>query len=262
MSECVWPAGASPKCVDFGAGVPLERFEWLGFDLDHALCRYRNPALLKLIYDCLRAALITQAGYPAAALSREWSPSLAQKGIIADFHTGDLLKLDAHGRVRQAYHGFRSRTHHEIEQVYGTGTWSGWELLRSRSRHHSFYTMVTFFDISCQPLIAQLVEYADAQAAATASSEQTRAHAGHAYVSVAMAVHGEAYDKLALEPRYAKVRRDVNAAFDHIYDNVHAYASMSSRCSHADSHTHNCTRLCVCNQPCPPPPRCLCSQLL
>ena len=80
---------------------------------DHALARYKLRKLLPLIYDGLVEYLVLTMGWPANRLVRgqqfqdnrgatqtvEWRPEFVGKGIIFEFSSGNLIKLDQAGRV-------------------------------------------------------------------------------------------------------------------------------------------------------------------
>lgn len=230
------------RWVNGEATPPLATHDWLGFDLDHALCRYRVPALMELIYNCLVAALIELHAYPAEALAQPWDICKLQKGVIADFHTGDLLKLDAEGRIVRAFHGTRRLSAAEVASMYGPGAWPGFSLVKQRKRHRSFFDLLTYFDSPCQQVIQQLVDLVDAQAAATLAAGASAAAApaagaagGSASVPAASAHQPPAplvpsglttsYDEIAIEPRYRRIRDDLIDVFTHIFDNIAAWDS-------------------------------------
>jgi hypothetical protein len=110
-----------PVCVQYGpAPLDLKGLDWLGFDLDHAVARYKTPALMRLVHDCLVHQLVHLKGYPPAALGlphdyaathgpdaqpgmgsapSAYQPHFTAKGLIFDFEAGDLVKLDENGHV-------------------------------------------------------------------------------------------------------------------------------------------------------------------
>ena len=114
----------------------------LALDLDHALARYKIPALQRLIYSCLVRGLVERGGAPESAFSAlpagavphstsplpvhrraaglldldftdedrwgaAWTPDFVPKGLVFDARAGDLLQLSAEGRVVRAWHGLK-----------------------------------------------------------------------------------------------------------------------------------------------------------
>ena len=63
----------------------IHRHSILGFDLDHALARYKNRALGELIYTCLLKALVEKFNYPSSIFSSTYTSKYVQRGIIFDF---------------------------------------------------------------------------------------------------------------------------------------------------------------------------------
>ena len=85
----------------------ISDYKWLGFDMDHALVRYKLPALLPLIFDAMRRFLVQERDYDESLLSEEfdYDPGFAQKGLVLEWSTGNFVKLSESGRVLRASHG-------------------------------------------------------------------------------------------------------------------------------------------------------------
>ena len=83
---------------------------------DHALARYKLRELLPLVYDALTDYLVEVRKWPRQRLQRgecwtdsqgttheiKWRPEFVEKGIIFEFETGNLIKLNEEGIVRKS----------------------------------------------------------------------------------------------------------------------------------------------------------------
>jgi hypothetical protein len=97
-------------CVALYPGArALHEIDWIGLDLDHALARYNVEPLMALSHAAFATYLVERCGRPPslAAPQTGLQRELCAKGVIADFVTGDLIKLRADGRVEAAVHGMR-----------------------------------------------------------------------------------------------------------------------------------------------------------
>ena len=154
----------------------LGSYDWLGFDLDHCICRYNLPELFPLIFECMRSFLLEERGYdatdpengPLAGLRWAEVAVLCAKGVVLDLETGDALRLSASGRVVQARHGLaHALSEAELDAAYGRERrWVHFDDLVAGVRSRSFFAFATFFDIPVLPLAMALVDQADGRAAA------------------------------------------------------------------------------------------------
>lgn len=156
------------------AAAALKGASWVGFDLDHALVRYKVENLMALIWRCLVSNLVDchadKYGCLAAELDdaawASWARKLAAKDVVFDFRFGDLLRVDAGGAIRRAFHGRRQLSEAEIAAKYDGATWDLWPVLRRAEKRREFFYFVTYFDTPAAPLFAHLVERLDAAAGA------------------------------------------------------------------------------------------------
>jgi hypothetical protein len=181
---------------------------------------------MRLIYDCLCRAMTELGTFPAAAFARGWDSAIPAKGVLVDFHTGDTLKLAESGQVALAFHGTAELSVDEVARKYGTAPWPGFEILRRQGRHHSFFVLLTYFDIPAALAFQQAVDWADAaadaDAAAAAATEAATLQAATLQAAVAA---GQPYDSIPVPPRYAGVASALMDAFNWIFDNVAAWDS-------------------------------------
>jgi len=173
--------------VVYDPAFALGSMDWIGFDIDCTLVRYRMPALTALVYGLLADYLVDRKGYPPEL--RE-GPSLeAQKGIVFEHATGNHLKLDAEGRVAVAWHGCHRRlSDAELAETYGDGEWWGCAALRKQQRHEGFTVWLSYFDLPGVPLTARLVDLCDRSAAPAAAA------AAYPFVPDVLAAFNAAFD--------------------------------------------------------------------
>lgn len=206
-------APPAPQLLRFSAGNHVEEATWLGFDLDHALARYRVGPLVEHIFECLRSAIIDEAkAFPVEALEGPYDPSLIRKGVIADFHTGDLVFLTEDGKVSTAWHGNKCLSEEEIVAKYGSGEWPGTPILRKQGKHDSFFNLLTYFDLPCVPIFSRLVDWVDSREGASSSSPASL-----------VLEPGQSYDAVSIPTRYGHVKNTIIDAFNYIFDNQYAW---------------------------------------
>ncbi len=101
----------------------LEKIQWIGFDMDYTLLRYREELFEDLIY---RKALkyLIQLGYPESIAGFKYDPNRAIRGLIIDKYMGNILHLDRHRHVSEGYHGHRKLTKEERRKLYRSETLS------------------------------------------------------------------------------------------------------------------------------------------
>ena len=168
---------------------------WIGFDLDHAVARYNVPHLARFIYDALCACVIAAPGsiYNEGDFAF-YNAGIISKGLLVDFATGDILKVNQPGHIMIAYHGHTRRTREEIATLYPS-VWHRFDLLRKQTRDASYFSLLTYFDMPAAAVIAAMVTKLDAH-------NRSRAAADAAPVP------------------YASIREALVGAFEAIFDNT------------------------------------------
>ncbi len=78
----------------------------IGFDMDHTLAVYKSGPFERLAFEKARAKL-PERGYPRGVLKLKYQPDFVVRGLIVDKQRGNVLKMDRHRYVVQAYHGTR-----------------------------------------------------------------------------------------------------------------------------------------------------------
>jgi 5' nucleotidase family len=99
----------------------ISDYDCIGFDLDNTLVRYNITNMVKLEYDVLAKYLVEQKGHAKEFLYKPYDEGVdfLQKGLILDFHRGNLLRLGADGYIQRAAHGTKLMTEAEIVSDYG-----------------------------------------------------------------------------------------------------------------------------------------------
>jgi len=178
------PLLASPLALDRVALAPGSRFARAAFEQRIELGDASEPAAAEA---AAAAPDLGQAASPAAG-EPEWvtarcaaggfaaAAPLMQRGLVFDLATGDLVKLDARGRVRAAWHGLRRRgsgsgsgSGTDADADADAGAWRGYAALRACARPLHALPMLTGFDAPAQLVVCQCVAFLDAQAQAEAA---------------------------------------------------------------------------------------------
>lgn len=87
----------------------------VGFDMDYTLAVYRQDAMDRLSVELTVERLIEHRGYSTELRNIEQRPNFAIRGLVVDRHRGNILKLDSHRHVGQAYHGFTALEDEELQ---------------------------------------------------------------------------------------------------------------------------------------------------
>lgn len=143
------------------------------FDLDHTLARYHLQPLYALVHDFAARFLVEERGYDSSLLRPYDHAWPALKGLVLDLVTGDLVLLDDTGSVARARHGAGPDGALDASAIaarYG-GPGQRWRgaaaLFAGASRGEDYFALNTGYDVGLSLLCAQLVDLADAAAAAT-----------------------------------------------------------------------------------------------
>eukprot|EP00624_Nannochloropsis_granulata_P006912 evm.model.NODE_5412_length_28386_cov_19.897308.2 len=137
--------------------INMQQIRAIGFDMDYTLAQY-NLAFELLAYDGAKQKLVDTLGYPSAVAEFEYDSTYFRRGLVIDKERGNVIKMDRHKYVRQAYHGFSPLAPAVRKQLY-----------MASSEHIPLYTESTFVNIDTLFLLvdaylfAQLVEYKDRQ---------------------------------------------------------------------------------------------------
>lgn len=135
----------------------LASCDWIGFDLDHTLIRYRLKELHELIYSLFCDYLVQTHHYHRSLLDIPYDYHFAVKALIYDSLHGNLIQLNSDGYVHTALHGLHQRlTSKQIEEIYPNAFQ---EIEEDTSKR--FLCIFTYFEQAIAYLIAHLVEMID-----------------------------------------------------------------------------------------------------
>ncbi|CAF4141408.1 unnamed protein product, partial [Rotaria sordida] len=141
--------------------------DWIGFDSDHTLIRYRLPDLHALIYESMRQYLTETYEYNSRLLPLSYDNYFSVKGLIYDSFYGNLIQLNSNGFVNTALHGVHRRlTTEETKEIYSNTLKDIEEDTSER-----FLCMFTYFDHGISYLIANIVDLIDQENLYENSSE-------------------------------------------------------------------------------------------
>lgn len=135
--------------------INMQQIRAIGFDMDYTLAQY-NLAFELLAYDGAKQKLVDTFRYPEAVASFEYDSTYFRRGLVIDKERGNVIKMDRHKYVRQAYHGFSPLPSAVRKSLY-----------MASSENIPLYTESTFVNIDTLFLLvdaylfAQLVEYKD-----------------------------------------------------------------------------------------------------
>ena len=158
------------------------RLDWIGFDLDHALCKYKLKEKGNLIQRACAKFLVEHKGWPDELLAfgaGDENPIWYAKGTIFDIERGNFVLALAEGGII-AHHGASAdaMTPLQLRASYGGesgGEWASWlqdELrnFRYKESRSRILPMITYFDIPALPLMAAMVDLMDAGAASASGA--------------------------------------------------------------------------------------------
>jgi HAD superfamily 5'-nucleotidase-like hydrolase len=135
----------------------LSSCDWIGFDLDHTLIRYRLIELHTLIYESMCQYLFDTFNYNSNLLQIPYDNYFGVKALIYDSLYGNLIQLDSNGLVHTALHGVNTRLSSKtIKEIYPNALEDIEEDTSER-----FFCIFTYFEHSVSYLIAHIVDLID-----------------------------------------------------------------------------------------------------
>ncbi len=153
--------GADANAVDPSTAVYTNRdldlagIKLVGFDMDYTLAIYKKAPMEQLQYDLTVEKLITLVGYPAEIRGLTYDPTSVIRGLVVDKRTGNVLKMDTHGRVARAWHGHRRISVEDTVAIYAH--------MRLKLGSESLASADTLFSMPEVALFANLVEFFEAR---------------------------------------------------------------------------------------------------
>ena len=174
------------------AGIKL-----IGFDMDYTLAIYKKAPMEQLQYDLTVEKLVTLMGYPAEVQKLTYDPSSVIRGLVVDKRTGNVLKMDTHGRVTRAWHGHRRLSVEDTITMYAHA--------KLRLGSESLASADTLFSMPEVALFSNLIEFFE-----------TRLERGESAAPLAMPADAPS-DRLLGRINSWKLFDDVREAIDSIH---------------------------------------------
>lgn len=145
------------RAVYTNRDLDLSGIKVVGFDMDYTLAIYNKAPMEQLQYDLTVARLVDNMGYPAEIKLLRYDPESTIRGLVVDKRTGNVLKMDTHGRVARAWHGHRRLAHEEVTRLYaharlrlGSESLASVDTLFSMPEVALFSNLITWFDDKLQ----------------------------------------------------------------------------------------------------------------
>jgi len=131
----------------------MRHIKAIGFDMDYTLVRYNPKAFEQLTYNEIQRKMVDQKKYPKSVMELKFNFNKAIRGLVIDRKNGNLLKLNLHGKIKQAYHGSRELDYKEMNVLYRG--------LIIDLNDANYSCIDTTFSISYAVIYSQIVELKD-----------------------------------------------------------------------------------------------------
>lgn len=106
------------RAIYTNRNLDLTQIRSVGFDMDYTLANYHKEPMESLQYKMTIEYLVKKMGYPKELYQLSYDPNLSIRGLVVDKRYGHLLKMDLHGHVWRAMHGYRHLEQPEIDELY------------------------------------------------------------------------------------------------------------------------------------------------
>lgn len=116
--------------------------------MDHTLASYKRETFEALAFRETLKKLVS-AGYPEELLQLEFKANFLIRGLLVDRKRGNLLKVDMHKYVKDAYHGYKRLSRDERHTLYNAQSFKA----------QDFLSVDTYFALSEVQLFIELVHY-------------------------------------------------------------------------------------------------------
>jgi HAD superfamily 5'-nucleotidase-like hydrolase len=145
------PPFRHPRGLFCNRTLNLRKIKAIGYDMDYTLIHYHAALWEERAHAYIRNGLVT-LGWPVEDLV--FDPELVIQGLVVDTETGNVVKANRFGYVKQAFHGTRPLPYERLRETYAR------TLVDLHDRRWRF--MNTLFSISEAGIYLQLVDLLDA----------------------------------------------------------------------------------------------------
>ncbi|MDD9951283.1 MAG: HAD-IG family 5'-nucleotidase [Zetaproteobacteria bacterium] len=136
------------KRIFVNRSVSLGKVKLFGFDMDYTLAPYDRLAFETLAFSETLKKFIA-AGYPEELKNLSYKHDFVIRGLLVDRDRGNILKVDSHKYVKDAYHGYQRLSKEERHKLYN----------RQSYKAQEFLSLDTLFALSEVQLFAEIVDY-------------------------------------------------------------------------------------------------------
>jgi len=96
----------------------MRKIKLIGVDMDHTLIRYNSEQFEALVYQLITERLVQLKNYPEHIKTFTFNYNEAIRGLVIDTKNGNILKLSRYGAIRQSYHGTKSISFSDQQNIY------------------------------------------------------------------------------------------------------------------------------------------------
>lgn len=96
----------------------MRKIKLIGVDMDHTLIRYHSEQFEALVYQLIKEKLVQLKNYPKQIKQFTFNYHDAIRGLVIDTKNGNILKLSRYGAIRQSYHGTKSISFSDQQEIY------------------------------------------------------------------------------------------------------------------------------------------------
>ena len=148
MKELITKTGIQSKNKIFvNRTLNFGHIKLIGFDMDHTLAPYHQNFESLAFQETLKKFIAD--GYPEELSSLTFKKDYAIRGLIVDRERGNILRVDGHKYVKDAYHGHTRLTKDERYSLYN----------KHSIRAQDFLSVDTYFALSEVQLFIEIVDY-------------------------------------------------------------------------------------------------------
>ncbi len=126
----------------------LSNIKLIGFDMDYTLAPYKKESFESLAFHETLKKFI-EHGYPEELSLLKYKPDFLIRGLLVDRERGNILKVDGHKYVKDAYHGYRRLSKEERYELYNKQSYKA----------ENFLSVDSFFALSEVQLFVEIVDF-------------------------------------------------------------------------------------------------------
>lgn len=98
--------------------INMRKIKHIGVDMDHTLIRYHSDEIESLVFSLIKEAIVDLMHYPSEVKKFPFNYHDAIRGLVIDTKNGNILKLSRYAAIRQSYHGTKSISFSQQQDIY------------------------------------------------------------------------------------------------------------------------------------------------